>query len=73
MKVIVTIGTTFCGCPCESFEIECDSIDDFYKNDAYSTEILNRISNFETPHYFIDFEYDEDNEDEGEYNEKEWI
>lgn len=60
MKVKVTVGTTYCGCPSESFEIECDSIEDFEQNDAYSTEILNRISNFETPHFFIDFEYDED-------------
>ena len=66
MKVKVTIGTTYCGCPSESFEIECDSIEDFETNDAYSTEILNAICNFETPHYFIDYCYDEEDEEEEE-------
>lgn len=63
MKVKVTIGTTYCGCPSESFEIECDSIEDFERNDAYSTEILNKINNFEAPHFFIDYDYEEEDED----------
>ena len=29
MIVKVTIGTTYCGCPSETIEIECDSIEDF--------------------------------------------
>lgn len=66
MKVKITIGTTYCGCPSESFEIECDSIEDFETNDAYSTEILNAICNCETPHYFIDYDYDYDEEGEEE-------
>ena len=65
MKVKVTVGTTYVGCPSESFEIECDSMEDFRENDAYSTEILNRINNFETPHFYIDYDYcDEDEEEE---------
>jgi len=60
MKVKVTIGTDYCGCPSESFIIECDSIKDFEKNDAYSTEILNAICNGETPHYFINYDYEEE-------------
>ena len=60
MKVRVTVGTTYCGCPSESFEIEVDSWEDFEKNDSYSTDILNAICNYETPHYFIDFDYLDD-------------
>lgn len=64
MKVKVTIGTTYCGCPSESFEIECDSIEDFERNNAYSTEILNRIAVYnDTPHYFIEYDYEEEEED----------
>lgn len=66
MKVIVTVGTRYCGCRSESFEIECDSIEDFEQNHEYSTEILNRISNGEAPHYFIDYEYEEEEEDEND-------
>jgi len=70
MKVKVTVGTTYCGCPSESFEIECSSIEDFERNDSYSTEILNAIFNFEAPHFFIDYEYVEDEDDEEEEEEK---
>jgi exoribonuclease R len=70
MKVKVTIGTTYVGCPSESFIIECDSIKDFETNDAYSTEILNAICNFETPHYFIDYDYDCNEEDEDDYEDE---
>lgn len=64
MKVRVTIGTTYCGCPSESFEIECDSVEDFMKNDEYSTEILNAINNGDAPHYFINYDWDENDDDE---------
>ena len=69
MKVTVTIGTTYCGCPSESFEIECESEEDFIKNDEYSTEILNAISSFCAPHYFIDYDWDEENEDDDDWDE----
>lgn len=62
MKVTVTIGTGYCGCPSESFEIECNSIEDFRESDEYSTEILNRIN--ELTHYFIDYEYNNEEESE---------
>lgn len=64
MKVTVTIGTGYCGCPSESFEIECDSIEDFNTNHEYSTEILNRITNGDAPHYFIEYDYNEDEEED---------
>lgn len=64
MKVKVTIGTTYCGCPSETIIIECDNLEDFEKNDAYSTEILNALGSSEAPHYFINYEYNEEAEDE---------
>ena len=71
MKVRVTIGTTYCGCPSESFDIEVENAEDFYKDDSYSTEILNAITcEGEAPHYFIDYDiiddddYDMDEEDD---------
>lgn len=63
MTVKVTIGTTYCGCPSETIEIECDSIEDFETNHEYSTEILNALSNSEFSHYFIEYDYG-DEEDE---------
>lgn len=72
MKVTVTIGTTYCGCPSESFEIECDSIEDFERNHEYSTEILNAILN-QCPHYYIDCDYDmEDEDDDEDYDNKDF-
>lgn len=71
MKVKVTIGTDYCGCPSESFEIECDSEKDFEEDDKYSTEILNAIWN-ECSHYFIELDYDvEDEEDDEDFDEDE--
>lgn len=70
MKVKVTIGTTYCGCPSESFEIECDSEHDFLTNDKYSTEILEAIFD-ECSHYFIDYDYDEEDEDNEDFDEEE--
>ena len=61
MKVRITIGTTYCGCPSESFEIEVESIEDFKKSDAVSTAILDAITS--GSHYFIDYDYDEDEDD----------
>lgn len=70
MKVKVTIGTDYCGCPSESFEIECDSAKDFDEDDKYSTEILNAIWN-ECSHYFIEFDYDVEDEDDEDFDEEE--
>lgn len=58
MKAIVRIGTTYCGCPSETFEIEYENDDDF------AEAVLEAIFNSEAPHYFIDVEEDEDEEEE---------
>lgn len=62
MKAFVTIGTTYCGCPSETIEIEYENDDDF------AEAVLEAIFNSEAPHYFIDVEdeEDEDLEDEEE-------
>lgn len=62
MKAIVRIGTTYCGCPSETVEIEYENDDDF------AEAVLEAIFNSEAPHYFIDVEdeEDEDLEDEEE-------
>lgn len=59
MKAIIRIGTTYCGCPSETIEIEYENDDDF------AEAVLEAIFNSEAPHYFIDVE-DEDLEDEEE-------
>lgn len=56
MKAFVTIGTTYCGCPSETIEIEYESDADF------AQAVLEAIFNSEAPHYFIDVEDDEDEE-----------
>lgn len=28
-KIVVTVGTTYCGCPKENFELECSSEEEF--------------------------------------------
>lgn len=62
MKTTVRIGTTYCGCPSETIEIEYENDDDF------AEAVLEAIFNSEAPHYFIDVEdeEDEDLEDEEE-------
>lgn len=64
MTVKVTIGSTYCGCESETIEIECESIEEFERNDTYSTEILNALANSEFPHYFIEYDYEDDEEEE---------
>lgn len=66
MRVKVTIGSTYCGCASETIEIECDSIEDFEQNDSYSTEILYALANSEFAHYFIDYDYEDDEEEDDE-------
>lgn len=67
MKAIIRIGTTYCGCPSETIEVEYEDDNDF------AQAVLEAIFNSEAPHYFIDVEdeedeenYDEDFEDEEE-------
>lgn len=66
MIVKVTIGTTYCSCEPATIEIECESADDFLRNDAYSTEILNALANSEFSHYFIDYDYEDEDEEKEE-------
>ena len=64
VKVKVTCGTTYWGCPSETIELECYDMEEF-DSDAFSTEILYAILNGDCPHYFIDIETEEiDDEDE---------
>lgn len=66
VKVKVTMGTTYCGCPSETFELECYDMEE-YESDEFSTEILNQIFNRMCPHFFIDIETEEiEDEDEDE-------
>lgn len=62
MRALVTIGTTYCGCPSETIEVEYENDNDF------AQAVLEAIFNSEAPHYFIDVEdeEDEDLEDEEE-------
>lgn len=67
MRTLVTIGTTYCGCPSETIEIE------YWDDNDFAQAVLEAIFNSEAPHYFIDVEdiddeedYDEDLEDEEE-------
>lgn len=63
MKAIVRIGTTYCGCPSETVEIEYENDDDF------AEAVLEAIFNSEAPHYFIDVEDEEDEDFEDEEEE----
>lgn len=65
MKAFVTIGTTYCGSPSETIEIE------YYSEGDFAQAVLEAIFNSEAPHYFIyvedeDYEkdFDEDEEEE---------
>lgn len=61
MKSIIRIGTTYCGCPSETIEVE------YYDDDDFAQAVLEAIFNSEAPHYYIDVEDDvEDDEDEEE-------
>lgn len=62
MKIKVTIGSTYCGCSPETIEVECESVEDFEQNHEYSTEILNALANSEFSHYFIEYDYEEEEE-----------
>ena len=57
MKATVRIGTTYCGCRSETIEVEYENDNDF------AQAVLEAIFNSEAPHYFIDVEDDEDEEE----------
>lgn len=65
MKVRLTMGTSYCGCPSETVEIDYDGTEEeFDKDDSMSTEILNMIFGGDFPHYFLDIEVDEEEEED---------
>ena len=65
LKVKITMGTGYCGCPSETQEIEYDGTEkEFNKDDALSTEILNMIFNGDFSPYFLDIETEEINEED---------
>lgn len=63
MKARVTLGSTWVGTNSETVEFEVEDQEE-YNSDEFSTAILNAISNNEFPHYYIDYELIEDEEDE---------
>ena len=64
-KIILTMGTSYCGCPSETTEIEYYGTErEFDRDDEVSTEILNAILNSEFPHYFLDIEFVEEEDEE---------
>ena len=66
-KVKITVGTTYCGCPSEEIEFEYDGTEkDFNLDHQISTEILNMIFNYEFPHYFMDIDFEEEEENEND-------
>lgn len=63
-KVRITMGTTYCGCPSEEIEFEYyGTEEDFNTDHKISTEILNMIFNRDFPHYFLDIDFEEDEEE----------
>ena len=62
MKVRVTLGSTWVGTDSETVEFEVEDKDE-YESDEFSTAILNAIGNSEFPHYYINYELIEDEED----------
>lgn len=70
VRVKVTCGTGYCGCPSETVEFECMDMEEYY-SDAFSTEILNAIFDGNFPHYFIDIETEEIEDEDYEDNEGE--
>lgn len=62
-KIRITMGTNYCGCPTDTIELECESEEE-YDSQEFSVEILNAIFNQAFPHYFIEMdEYEEEDED----------
>ena len=69
VKVKITCGTTYCGCPSETIEMECYDMAE-YNSHEFSTEILDAIFNGSFPHYFVNIDTEEIS-DEEEENENE--
>lgn len=68
LKVKISMGTTYVGCPTEEIEFEYDgTLAEFDRDDAMSTEILNKIFNYEFPHYFLEIDTEEIEEGDEDY------
>lgn len=64
-KIRITMGATYVGCPSEEIEFEYDGTErDFNADHQISTEILNMILNYEFPHYFMNIDFEESEEEE---------
>ena len=60
LKVKITMGTSYCGCPSEEIEYEYYGTQkEFDEDHEASTEILNMIFNHDFPHYFLDIDTEE--------------
>lgn len=63
-KVKITVGSTYVGCPSETIELEYYGNEKNFNNDhEVSTEILNLLTCSGFGHYFMDYEFVEDEED----------
>ena len=58
MKALVTIGTSYCGCPSETIEVE------YWDEKDFAEAVLDAIFNGEADYYYINVEEDEDEEEE---------
>lgn len=64
-KVKITVGSTYVGCPSETVELEYDGTEqEFNKDHRFSTEILNMLTCSGFGHYFMDYEFVEDENEE---------
>lgn len=64
LKVKVSMGTTYVGCPTETVEFDYyGTTKQFNRDHEVSTEILNLIFNREFPHYFLEIDTEEIEED----------
>ena len=63
MKAKITLGTYWVGNDAETIELEVEGEEEF-DSDEFSTTILNAIFNHEFPHYWMNYELVEEEEDE---------
>lgn len=62
-KVKLTMGSYYCGCPSEEIEFEYYGTEEEFNADhQISTEILNMIFNGDFSHYFMDIDFEEEEE-----------
>lgn len=60
LKIKISMGSTYIGCPTETVEFDYyGTIKEFNRDHEISTEILNLIFNHEFPHYFLEIDTEE--------------